>query len=470
LNKRGKQNRPSLAMWSTVLALALSASMAPRAKAATITVDENGCSLAFAIISANTDVVTGGCPAGAGPDIIDLQADVTLAADLPVVSTEVTIAGNNHTISGNDTVRVLYNAGGDLTITDTTITHGNTGQAGGGIYNKDGNLTLRNCTIEGNKAVLYGGGIRNHNYGSGTSITVTIADCTISGNTTERSGGGISDYSENGNTTLTINDSTISGNAVIGFLAGAGGGIDSYSFSSNGGNTTLTIKDSTISGNTGGGIRVNQTALTITNSTISDNTTRLLASGGGISHRSPYSSAPLTVTHSTISGNTADKKGGGIYLLNFENADLTLKGNLISGNQASEAGAELFIQATDTPILDGYNVLGHDSLTSAAAFSGIELYTTDVSATGDSANPFALNAILTPLADNGGKTKTQALVAGSPALDLAPKSECNFSPLSLDQRGSTRPSGHGCDAGSYEYKQSNLLFMVIPVISGASKR
>lgn len=57
-------------------------------------------------------------------------------------------------------------------------------------------------------------------------------------------------------------------------------------------------------------------------------------------------------------------------------------------------------------------------------------------------------AILGPLADNGGLTKTHALVAGSPAIDL--DAACSAG-LSQDQRGEARPSGAGCDAGAFEF-------------------
>ena len=50
-----------------------------------------------------------------------------------------------------------------------------------------------------------------------------------------------------------------------------------------------------------------------------------------------------------------------------------------------------------------------------------------------------LNAILSPLADNGGPTPTHALPAGSPALDRAPNASCTTAPVNgVDQRGQPR--------------------------------
>jgi hypothetical protein len=53
---------------------------------------------------------------------------------------------------------------------------------------------------------------------------------------------------------------------------------------------------------------------------------------------------------------------------------------------------------------------------------------------------------LAPLADNGGPTLTQALLADSPALATA----LNCPPPATDQRGVIRPQGGGCDIGAFE--------------------
>ena len=56
------------------------------------------------------------------------------------------------------------------------------------------------------------------------------------------------------------------------------------------------------------------------------------------------------------------------------------------------------------------------------------------------------DALLGPLADNGGPTLTHALLAGSPAIDIADAGACP----ATDQRGVTRPQGAGCDVGAFE--------------------
>jgi uncharacterized repeat protein (TIGR01451 family) len=62
-----------------------------------------------------------------------------------------------------------------------------------------------------------------------------------------------------------------------------------------------------------------------------------------------------------------------------------------------------------------------------------------------------LDAILDPLADNGGPTQTHALVTGSPAVDAAGP---GCPPPNTDQRGVSRPQGAACDIGSFELEQA----------------
>lgn len=60
-----------------------------------------------------------------------------------------------------------------------------------------------------------------------------------------------------------------------------------------------------------------------------------------------------------------------------------------------------------------------------------------------------VNPVLGALANNGGPTRTHALLSGSPAIDTADSSFCP----SIDQRWWKRPSGDGCDIGAYELRQ-----------------
>ncbi len=92
----------------TPIALAVLVALSHPVWAATIIVDETTCTLVDAITAANTDSSIGGCPAGSGADIIQLNAHVTLtevnnggignATGLPEVQSEITVVGRRHRI------------------------------------------------------------------------------------------------------------------------------------------------------------------------------------------------------------------------------------------------------------------------------------------------------------------------------------------------------------------------------------
>lgn len=58
-----------------------------------------------------------------------------------------------------------------------------------------------------------------------------------------------------------------------------------------------------------------------------------------------------------------------------------------------------------------------------------------------------VNPLLGSLADNGGPTQTHLPANNSPAGALVPLESCD---LDADQRGTPRPIGEGCSAGSVE--------------------
>lgn len=65
---------------------------------------------------------------------------------------------------------------------------------------------------------------------------------------------------------------------------------------------------------------------------------------------------------------------------------------------------------------------------------------------------------LGPLADNGGSTRTMALLPGSPAIDAG---DTTAAPAT-DQRGGFRPAGLAADIGAYEYGSLPMLHITAP--------
>jgi hypothetical protein len=218
----------------------------------------------------------------------------------------------------------------------------------------------------------------------------------------------------------------------------------------------MTIENSTIYSNSatggsgkrarGGGL-INAGYTTIVNSTISGNSAAVKsgndARGGGVMNY-----RYLTIDNSTITGNSA-AQGGGIWNQNIGGVlhshsftQLVLERSIISGNQASTE-PEIYSDVSNyytTIYVDNFNLFGTDNNPGVTGF---------IPGTSDiiPGAGVMISNILAPLADNGGPTKTHALVPGSPAIDVAPvDGDCPAD----DQRGVARPQGGGCDIGAFE--------------------
>jgi hypothetical protein len=127
----------------------------------------------------------------------------------------------------------------------------------------------------------------------------------------------------------------------------------------------------------------------------------------------------------------------------------TLTRTLVSGNTAS-TGAEIFndiVYFSGAVLADNFNLFGTNGDAGVVGFSPGP---TDIVP----ADGVTLGDILEPLTENGGPTKTHALVAGSPAVDRVAR---HCPPPRTDQRGFRRPvDGDGdhipkCDIGAFEF-------------------
>ena len=256
--------------------------------------------------------------------------------------------------------------------------------------------------------------------------------------------------------TSTISGMTMTGgNPGSGFGGGllASGGsltlssvkVTSSTTSTNGGGiyngATLTLIDSEVSGNNpggnGGGI-ANQGILTITRSLIAGNSG---ANGGGIDHSGP--GAALDLTNVTISANSASSSGGG---LNVSRA-ATLTNVTIAFNSAPSGGSGIDKGGGGTASLVNAivaNNTGAPNCGFAVTNNGNNL--DSAASCGFPAGSSNKNPLLGPLQDNGGPTRTHALLAGSPAIDAG----TNTGAPADDQRGVARPQGAGFDIGAYE--------------------
>jgi hypothetical protein len=177
----------------------------------------------------------------------------------------------------------------------------------------------------------------------------------------------------------------------------------------------------------------------MTNSTISGN------SGGGVGCRDGSG----TITNSTLTRNV----GGGV-VNSCDQGTGSLTRSVIAGNTGRPGGAEVF-NDNGSITATSFNVLGYRRLTNGQAFENFTPGPTDITATSNGTDPTALVNILNPtLANNGGPTRTHALVGGSPAIDTVTDGTCP--PPARDQRGVTRPQDGDndgaaiCDTGAFE--------------------
>jgi hypothetical protein len=303
----------------------------------------------------------------------------------------------------------LYNSSntGTPTVTGSTLSD-NSATYGGGIDNEYGGaLTVSNSTLSGNSAADDGGGIDNA-YGG----VLTVSNSTLFGNSASY-GGGI----DNNSGSLTVSNSTLSGNSAYG-----GGGIDNL-----GG--TLTVSNSTLSGNSanngdGGGIFNGYNyyfgTVTVSNSTLSGNSAAYF--GGGISTASPR---PVTLTNVSVTANRANTSGGGLYVYIYGRGPV-LHNTLIAGN---------FRDATGMNRDDVYGSLDPSDNNLIGDGTGMTGLRNGVNGNlvGSTDNP--IDPLLGPLDENGGPTRTHALLSGSPAIDAGN----NAYATDWDQRGPGYP-------------------------------
>ncbi|HEX8200990.1 MAG TPA: Ig-like domain-containing protein, partial [Isosphaeraceae bacterium] len=129
--------------------------------------------------------------------------------------------------------------------------------------------------------------------------------------------------------------------------------------------------------------------------------------------------------------------GGGLYLMTYSNVSLsigTLENTLIADNTATVSANPADFRQLGT-VTTARNNLVEDSRGHSIAH-------------GTNGNIVGVDPKLGPLADNGGSTRTHALLAGSPAIDAGH----NASAPATDQRGHPRPFNGAADIGAFEFQ------------------
>lgn len=243
---------------------------------------------------------------------------------------------------------------------------------------------------------------------------------------------------------LTVSYSAIVDNKVRTFLMGYayGGGV----YNRQG---RMTLQNTTVADNSvlaeggiwrlalGGGIYNQEGIVVLQNSTVSHNRvweTTDAPRGGGVYN----SGGVVRVESSTLAENNAMNGGGGIY-----NADgtVTLRNSLVANNWSGGNcdGAAFTSLGHNLDSDDSCNLVGPGDLP-------------------------GVDPVLGSLADNGGPTRTQALLPGSPAIDAGVTTACP----PIDQRGVARPQGAACDMGAFEAAPPLLSLPYVYVMNDGS--
>jgi CSLREA domain-containing protein len=394
-------------------------------------------SLREAIAYANTN---------AGDDIITFSSlfnsaqTINLAGVLPDLNSTITITGPSVGVTVRRNTGGSYRifnitAGNTVTVSQLTLTNGNTTGSGGAIFS-DGTLTLTNCTLSGNIASSFGGAVYSrggrtvalnncklisNQASSGGALCIdrlltgsvtTVNNCTFSNNQATTDAGAILNDGSNGkNASLTVQNSTFNGNS-----ANWGGAI--YSTGRDGGVATFQLQNSTFSGN----------------SAVED--------GGAIFNDSRRTgSGSLAISNCTFNGNSANSAGGVFNITtNDGNAPVTLTNTLLKAGTGTNLENVL---GTITSL--GYNLCTDNG----AGF---------LTGSGDQINVADPKLGSLDIA-NGGPTATHALLQDSPAINAG---DPTFDGTGkTDQRGQARVQRGRLDIGAYE---SSFPLNTAPVV------
>ena len=244
--------------------------------------DPTICTLFDQILAANTDTAVGACPAGRGADSITMVRDYTIATQgLPPITSEMTIDGNGHSISGDDIFGIFEVDGGVLTLKNVTLTKGNASLGGAIRLHSGGRASVSNVTFSQNVA------------GSGGAIATTSRDVRLSVS----------------HSSFLDNRAETRGGAV--FTDGGVIEIEGSSFLNN------------VAAQTGGALEALRGRVGVSNSAFNGNQAHY---GGGIH----VSGAEATLTDLTLTNNVAERiNGAGIY---GESGLVYLRNSIIAGS------------------------------------------------------------------------------------------------------------------------------------------
>jgi len=378
-----------------------------------------------------------------GPGCVYDTGSVGMLTVGPDGGHSLTITGNGSTIdAGGGHVGLFADTGSDLTLDGVTVTDGyNPGSSFNtpGTDGYGGALAIQSADVRVKGSTF----VDNHTAesGSGGAIFVFEGSLEVSGSRFEGNssgwGGAIDVQASENEADVDISDSTFADNEAENY----GGALDVYISSYWGGGGLASITGSTFTGNhaglDGGALDVTEGDLKVVDSTIQGNSSG--QGGAALRVNSGDADSAATVINSTLLGNRPGQSSGSgvsggnhVTIKNSILADASAGGSTRhSCSQSSSGSSKLNVTAS----------LSDDSYCANHGFTVTSL----------------ANLNLGSLADNGGPTRTIALLSGSPAIDAGDQSVCDAElPQDggslIDQRGWHRGQNppNPCDIGAYE--------------------
>ena len=382
------------------------------------------------------------CRTGAGgctlrQAVLDGNAYGGAAIGLPAGTLTLSRAGRNEDagLTGDIDVTAPLTVQGNV-LSPTTVQAGTS--ASGGIdrvfhIHAGGQLVLLDLTVRFGRALF----APQQDDGSGGGVLalgpLTVQRSTIRDNFAQRNGGGIS--AELGGGHLGVADSTVEGNSA----SAAGGGIHSRV------QTTIErslVADNVASGGLGGGLLLSPAGNTgpvrITLTTLGRNQG---LGGAGISIGATAQAVELTRI-SVVDNLVSDARGAALEV--STSGPLTMRGVLVAENP------------------------GPNCQLSAGSLAGDDNLSDDATCNVGANTRLNTDPLLGQLRNNGGFTRTHALLPGSPAIDTGPTDSAVCGLTETDQRSSggvfffsgradgDEVAGARCDVGAFEVQRFSV--------------
>lgn len=397
-------------------------------------------------------------------DTLDLSAlgcsKITLASAIQINVAPLTIIGpgaGNLTIDGGHVDRVFVNTSHSaITLQDLTIANGTVAatEAYGGCVYSEGSVTLQRVVVN---ACMASGQVAAKGGGVFTWQDLEADDSALSNNVAIAEVGGVSSLTAGGaiyeNGALTLKDSILSGNSAHTPSGLAYGGAAS--------GTQVKAKYSTFTnneassgdiGSSHGGALRSATSILIVASTLDHNKADV---GGAVSVITD-SSGTAGILQSTLSSNTANTGLGGAIT---SNVDIEIDNSTIAFNDGP-------INSTAVWIANG-SVTLNSTIIADNAQRDIDTFNVTligggknlVKIPGNSAilpgGTIKVDPNLGPLAYNGGRVRTHAIDATSPAFDAGVSDPS----LTSDERGApyARVVGAAADIGAFEFDADHIF-------------